>query len=32
MTLKNDHYTYRVAWSADDNEYVGLCVEFQSLR
>ncbi len=31
MTLKNDHYTYRVTWSADDNEYVGLCVEFPSL-
>jgi predicted HicB family RNase H-like nuclease len=31
MTLKNDHYTYRVTWSENDNEYVGLCVEFQSL-
>ena len=31
MTLKNDHYTYRVTWSADDGEYVGLCVEFPSL-
>ncbi len=31
MTLKNDHYTYRVTWSADDNEYVGLCAEFPSL-
>ena len=31
MPLKNDHYTYRVTWSEDDNEYVGLCVEFQSL-
>ena len=31
MELKNDHYTYRVTWSADDNEYVGLCAEFPSL-
>lgn len=31
MTLKNDHYTYRVTWSAEDNEYVGLCAEFPSL-
>ncbi len=29
--LKNDHYTYRVTWSDDDNEYVGLCAEFPSL-
>ena len=31
MPLKNDRYTYRVTWSDDDNEYVGLCAEFQSL-
>ncbi len=31
MAIKNDHYTYRVTWSADDNEYVGLCVEFPGL-
>ena len=31
MALKNDHYTYRVTWSGEDNEYVGLCVEFPSL-
>jgi predicted HicB family RNase H-like nuclease len=31
MSLKNDHYTYRVTWSEDDHEYVGLCVEFPSL-
>ena len=30
-TLKNDHYTYRVTWSEDDKEYVGLCAEFPSL-
>ncbi len=27
----NDHYTYRVTWSAEDNEHVGLCAEFPSL-
>ena len=26
-----DRYTYRVTWSDDDKEYVGLCVEFPSL-
>ncbi len=31
MALKKDHYTYRVTWSEDDNEYVGLCAEFPSL-
>jgi predicted HicB family RNase H-like nuclease len=31
MALKNDRYTYRVTWSEDDNEYVGLCTEFPSL-
>jgi predicted HicB family RNase H-like nuclease len=31
MSLKNDRYTYRVTWSDDDNEYVGLCAEFPSL-
>jgi len=31
MALKNDRYTYRVTWSEDDQEYVGLCVEFPSL-
>lgn len=31
MPLKNDHYTYRVTWSEEDNEYVGLCTEFPSL-
>jgi len=31
MALKNDRYTYRVTWSEDDREYVGLCAEFQSL-
>ena len=27
----SDHYTYRVTWSAEDQEYVGLSVEFPSL-
>jgi predicted HicB family RNase H-like nuclease len=27
----NDKYTYRVTWSEDDAEYVGLCAEFPSL-
>ncbi len=26
-----DHYTYRVTWSAEDEEHVGLCVEFAAL-
>ena len=26
-----DHYTYRVTWSEEDQEHVGLCVEFPSL-
>jgi len=29
--LENDRYTYRVTWSEEDKEYVGLCVEFPSL-
>jgi predicted HicB family RNase H-like nuclease len=31
MGMKNDRYTYRITWSEDDNEYVGLCAEFPSL-
>ena len=31
MILTNDRYTYRVRWSEDDEEYVGLCAEFPSL-
>ena len=27
----NDHYTYRVTWSPEDNEHMGLCAEFPSL-
>lgn len=25
-----DHYTYRVVWSEDDQEFAGLCAEFPS--
>lgn len=27
----DDHYTYRIARSAEDDEHVGLCAEFPSL-
>ncbi|TNF69411.1 MAG: type II toxin-antitoxin system HicB family antitoxin [Gammaproteobacteria bacterium] len=29
--MNTDHYTYRVTWSKEDNEYIGLCAEFPSL-
>jgi predicted HicB family RNase H-like nuclease len=29
--LKSDHYTYRVVWSEEDAQWVGLCAEFPSL-
>lgn len=31
MMLENDRYTYRVTWSEEDEDYVGLCSEFPSL-
>ena len=31
MLQKNDFYTYKAIWSIEDEEYVGLCVEFPSL-
>ncbi|HEY90413.1 MAG TPA: type II toxin-antitoxin system HicB family antitoxin [Dehalococcoidia bacterium] len=31
VTGKSDRYTYRITWSEEDNEYVGLCAEFPSL-
>jgi predicted HicB family RNase H-like nuclease len=31
MTLKSDRYTYRITWSEEDQEYVGLCIEFPGL-
>ncbi|NIE63622.1 toxin-antitoxin system HicB family antitoxin [Burkholderia sp. Ax-1719] len=29
--MKHDHYTYRISWSPEDEEHVGLCAEFPSL-
>lgn len=31
MPLKDDRYTYRVTWSEEDREYLGLCAEFPSM-
>ena len=31
MAKQVDPYTYRVTWSQEDQEYVGLCAEFPSL-
>lgn len=31
MDLKIDRFTYRVTWSEEDQEYIGLCAEFPSL-
>ncbi len=31
MSKEVDKYTYRVTWSDEDQEYVGLCAEFSSL-
>lgn len=31
MKTKRDKYTYRVTWSEEDQEYIGLCIEFPSL-
>lgn len=31
MAGRNDKYTYRITWSEDDGEFVGLCAEFPSL-
>jgi len=31
MARKNNKYTYRVTWSEEDGEYVGLCAELPSL-
>ena len=31
MSLANDRYTYRISWCEDDQEFVGLCIEFPSL-
>ena len=29
--MNNDFFTYRITWSEEDKEYVGLCLEFPSL-
>ncbi|OXI43726.1 type II toxin-antitoxin system HicB family antitoxin [Burkholderia aenigmatica] len=29
--MSQDHFTYRVTWSPEDGEHVGLCAEFPSL-
>ena len=29
--MNADHYTYRVTWSQEDSEYLGLCAELPSL-
>ena len=26
-----DHYTYRITWSQEDGEFIGVCAEFPSL-
>jgi len=31
MTAEVERYSYRVMWSDEDKEYVGLCAEFPSL-
>ena len=31
MVSENDKYTYRVTWSEEDGEFVGLCAEFPKL-
>ncbi|MCX6004911.1 MAG: toxin-antitoxin system HicB family antitoxin [Chloroflexi bacterium] len=31
LITQNNYYTYRITWSAEDKEYVGLCAEFPSL-
>ena len=29
--MNTNHYAYRVTWSQEDGEHVGLCAEFPSL-
>lgn len=31
MKVNHNHYTYRVTWSEEDKEHVGLCAEFTGL-
>lgn len=29
--INPDHYSYKITWSAEDQEFVGLCAEYPSL-
>jgi predicted RNase H-like HicB family nuclease len=29
--MRQDHFTYRVTWSPEEGDHVGLCAEFPSL-
>ena len=31
FNMKIEHYTHRITWSAEDEEYLGLCAEFSLL-
>lgn len=31
LIKQTDYYTYRITWSDEDKEFVGLCAEFPSL-
>ena len=31
LVIEIKHYTYRVTWSPEDDEHLGLCAEFPSL-
>ena len=31
MSHRGDRYTYRITWSEDDREFIGLCIEFPGL-
>lgn len=31
LMKQTDNYTYRITWSEEDKEYIGLCAEFPSL-
>jgi predicted HicB family RNase H-like nuclease len=31
LIKQTDYYTYRITWSDEDGEYVGLCAEFPGL-
>ena len=32
MAKSIDRYTYRVTWSDEDEEYLGLCVDFPIMK